>query len=343
MIAAKAGVTTMTVSNALRGKHNVSASSRRRILKLAKEMGYVPDPYVAKLMEHLRKSRSPRDEANLAYLAGSESPYSDRLFSSARDRAAELGYHLEKISTAPYRGRQERFRKVLRSRGVEGLLLGPLDPPGEVNYLDNWSEFSVVSLSHSIRKPRFDTVVPNQFYNTIEALRRVRSAGAQRPGLVTVSEFDERVNHAFIAAFAWDAHMHGQRKAHIFEWDASSKDAGEIPAARQLTRWLAEVRPDCAVFFGDAFIYSFLDEPTRAEVEDIAVVSLALEAERADGFPGINQDNQSTGATASEVLIRHIQQRITGVPKKAMVTMIEGSWFPGRGLSIKPRACPAEA
>ena len=58
-IAVKAGVTRMAVSLALRGKTGVSASLRRKIQKLAKRMGYAPDPEVAKFLSHIRYHRLP--------------------------------------------------------------------------------------------------------------------------------------------------------------------------------------------------------------------------------------------------------------------------------------------
>ena len=42
-IAARVGVSVMTVSKALRDRPDVSAATRARIKKVAQEMGYVPD------------------------------------------------------------------------------------------------------------------------------------------------------------------------------------------------------------------------------------------------------------------------------------------------------------
>ena len=42
-IAARAGVSIMTVSKALRDERDVSPTTRERIQKLARQMGYVPD------------------------------------------------------------------------------------------------------------------------------------------------------------------------------------------------------------------------------------------------------------------------------------------------------------
>lgn len=326
MIAARAGVTTMTVSNVLRGKRGVSEATRRKVMKLAKSMGYVSDPHIAKLMEHLRTGRSLRVQANLAFLASAETDYALRLFESAREKAAEFGYHLEWLPVSIYQGNPKRLRSVLLSRGVEGLLLGPLAVSGKVRHLDDWTGFSVVSLSYSITSPRFDTVVPNQFHNTMEALRQVRAAGFKCPALVTKTAFDERVNHAFTAAFAWDAYYNGQREVRIFSRNSPQPEA--------LSRWLAEVQPDCILSSEYSDIRGILESPKRIEAGGTAIVRLAFEEGEPHRFPGIDQNVGLVGARGSEILVRNIQQRKTGVPTSAVVTMVEGTWEAGEGLSI---------
>ena len=71
-IAVRAGVTRMAVSLALRGKAGVSDSLRRKILKISKQLGYVPDPEVAKFLSHIRSHANPKTKACLALLVYGE-------------------------------------------------------------------------------------------------------------------------------------------------------------------------------------------------------------------------------------------------------------------------------
>src|SRR5213082_673074 len=54
-IAQVAGVSAMTVSKALRNLPKVSRRTRARVLRAAAQVGYKPDPEIAKLMHHLRR------------------------------------------------------------------------------------------------------------------------------------------------------------------------------------------------------------------------------------------------------------------------------------------------
>ena len=49
-IALRLGISKMTVSRALRGGKHVEVELRERIVQTAEEMGYRPDPEIAKLM-----------------------------------------------------------------------------------------------------------------------------------------------------------------------------------------------------------------------------------------------------------------------------------------------------
>src|SRR5688500_7570900 len=58
-IAAQAGVTHATVSMAHRNHPRISLKTRQRVQRLARRLGYCPDPEVAKLMHHLRMKHKP--------------------------------------------------------------------------------------------------------------------------------------------------------------------------------------------------------------------------------------------------------------------------------------------
>src|SRR6266478_6281279 len=57
-IADRTGISRMAVSLALRGKSGVSETTRKKVLKVAKELGYEPDPEVARLLSRIRVKKS---------------------------------------------------------------------------------------------------------------------------------------------------------------------------------------------------------------------------------------------------------------------------------------------
>jgi len=60
-VAAKVGVSPITVSMALRDHHRISVERRQQIKRVAREMGFVPDPLLSALSAHRRQRMSAKD------------------------------------------------------------------------------------------------------------------------------------------------------------------------------------------------------------------------------------------------------------------------------------------
>ena len=56
-IARRAGVSHMTVSRALRNEGSISAERRAEIMRIAREMGYEPDPFLSALVAYRSRKR----------------------------------------------------------------------------------------------------------------------------------------------------------------------------------------------------------------------------------------------------------------------------------------------
>ncbi|NBQ65230.1 MAG: LacI family DNA-binding transcriptional regulator [Verrucomicrobia bacterium] len=67
-IATRTGVSRMAVSLALRHRPGISEKTRRRILRVARKIGYTPDPELGKMMARLRQKTSTQTRSCLAYL-----------------------------------------------------------------------------------------------------------------------------------------------------------------------------------------------------------------------------------------------------------------------------------
>src|SRR5688500_7367481 len=156
-VAAAAGVSAMTVSLALRNHPRIPPATRLLVQKAAAKLGYRPDPVVAKLMHHLRVRRKPGFQASIAALttvpAGEELPYLRDIVRSARTRAEQLGYAYEVHRIEEADKPREGLQRMLRARGVEGLILLPMAMPSPVTALLNWQEFSVVTTTHAVLEP----------------------------------------------------------------------------------------------------------------------------------------------------------------------------------------------
>src|SRR5436190_295023 len=104
-IAKVCGCSQCTVSNDLRGLPKVHPETRERILKIARDMGWQPNPFVSAYMSHFRRTRAPEYQASLAFLIATEDSneikdlpiHEISYYRGAERRAAEFGYLLEPI------------------------------------------------------------------------------------------------------------------------------------------------------------------------------------------------------------------------------------------------------
>ena len=103
-IADKTGISRMAVSLALRGKAGVSESTRKKVLRVAHDLGYEPDPDVARLLSHIRVKKPVNMKACLALLTSGATSQDWKLYPTERKyvegahaRAKEYGYHTEEF------------------------------------------------------------------------------------------------------------------------------------------------------------------------------------------------------------------------------------------------------
>src|SRR5471032_71679 len=100
-IARKANVSHVTVSLALRGDPSIPETTRKRIEKIAKLLGYSPDPLLTALASYRSQNRPAAYHANIAWLTSSPHGGKDGwgdfglYYKGAEARATQLGYVLD--------------------------------------------------------------------------------------------------------------------------------------------------------------------------------------------------------------------------------------------------------
>lgn len=325
-IAARAGVSSATVSLALRRHPRISPATCNLVLRVARELGYRPDPQVAKLMQHLRSRRPPGFQSTLAALttipAGQQLSYLRTMVQSARGAAEALGYKLIVLEVEDTPGRRADLQRILLSRGVEGLLLLPVKTARSFAELLDWSKFAVVATTNGVLQPQFHRVVPHQFGNTLELCEQLARRGYRRIGTVLRARHDLTARHGFSAAVIWQNTFGGTERVQslIFE--------GEQPA--ELKRWFAAERPDAIITAGDADARAFADElglrvPGRVGFASINKTTSSI-------FAGIEERPDEIGVTAVRLIASLLQHGEKGIPKVPAVTMITGEWMDGRSV-----------
>ena len=328
-LAAEAGVSPMTVSLALRGSREVSAATRRRIARLAAARGYRPDPQVAKLMHHLRTRRPARFQASICALADqwpAENLHADnylaRLLAGLRGRATALGYGFTQLNLDDY-PRPDQLRRVLTSRGIEGVLLLPLREPRDLAKRLDWAAFSVVSVTSSVTAPRFHTVTPRHLDNMLLACDELARAGFRRIGLAMSREWDRRVERRWSAGIAWQNQFGGTEPVTPLIDDRTGPNLD--PAV--LAAWLARERPDAVVFetLDAAVLRRALARNPGLVAPKIVTMNWPMPGVDA----GVDQGVEQIGAVAADWLAALVTRGEKGVPERPATVTIAGEWRRG--------------
>lgn len=118
-IAARAGVSIMTVSKALRGEKDVSASTRARVTQLAQEMGYVPDSAAQGL-------RSRTTKLFGVVISSLANPIYNRVIRAIEEHAHQAGYEIILCHTHNNPEREAVCIRRLLSRRVDGMFIAPV-------------------------------------------------------------------------------------------------------------------------------------------------------------------------------------------------------------------------
>ena len=117
-IAARAGVSIMTVSKSLRDAKDVSAATKARIRQIAEAMGYVPDTAARGLRTNTTKLFG-------VVISSITNPVFARMVSAIEENAFENGYEIVLLHSLNDPAREERCLRRLLSRRVDGLFISP--------------------------------------------------------------------------------------------------------------------------------------------------------------------------------------------------------------------------
>lgn len=330
-VAEKAGVHRSTVSLALRDNRRISEAVRRRIQRIAKDLGYRSNPLVTALMRS-RRTRRTAKHVVLAYVTnyptryGWRPPHHDRpdYFPGAEKRAAELGYKLEDFWLGEPGMAPKRFAQILASRGINGLLIGRL-PPGQSELNLPWDGFSCVALGLTLKSPRLHHVAEDAFASAAEAMNQCIAAGHKRVGFV-FSEPDDSPNTGdrYLGAYL----RHQLR----FAPENRIPHCDFRPGSEfgpHFMRWMNQHKPDAVLAtHAEPIMQLYADAGRRfpAGVRLVALVNDKLQ----HGFSGIYHDPERLGATAVDVVVGMMHRGETGVPEESRYVMVPGRWVEGR-------------
>ena len=118
-IARVAGVSINTVSRALNNKPDVSEKTKKKILRIAKELGYVKNFTASSL-------RQKRTRTVGVVIADSSNPFYAEVLKGIESAARKYEYQIILMNTERIYKYEEEAVRILLERRVDGLLISPV-------------------------------------------------------------------------------------------------------------------------------------------------------------------------------------------------------------------------
>jgi LacI family transcriptional regulator len=205
-VARAAGVSLTAASMAMRNHPRIGAGTRRKIQAAAKKIGYKPDPQLSRLMWYLRTNKAAKYEETIGFLSDNANLAEWRAFSQADyflgavDRASELGYRMEVFHLRAPGVTHASLNRVLRSRGIRGILTSAFREPNASLELD-WPQFATVACGSSLARPVVDRTMTDYYRAMLMVTEKLAAEGSQRIGLCLKISDDAKVLHLWKSAF----------------------------------------------------------------------------------------------------------------------------------------------
>lgn len=320
------GLSHTTVSDALRGKGRVDPATIELIKKAAREAGYRRNPLAGAVMSEMRRSRGSTFRGVLAAVDYFESDrpvnsasFHQELLLGARARAADLGFKLEEFTAGREGMSVQRLDTIMRSRGIQGVMLLPLWRRPDWSKLE-WSHYSAVYTDYIIERPALHCVCCNHYRSMTAILDVVTSRGYRRPGLYLEEHRDERTQRRFSASFR--------------SFQENTKDVEHIPMLitkerdqKEFCAWFRRYDPDVVIgHFTETIDWM---KACGAKVPGTHGFASLNTLYKSTPCAGLDQQPQELGARSAEMVVAQLQRNERGIPKWPTITTIPATWTEG--------------
>jgi LacI family transcriptional regulator len=323
-VARASGVATSTVSKALRDDPTIPPERRREIQRVARSLGYRPNPMVAALMARLHSQRRRNDPHHIAWIdlwpdAQEAARTSDfkLMLGGANQRANELGYQIEVHPVARDGTNAARLHEILVSRSQWGLIIPPV-PKEAMAYPLDLEGLTGVTIGTSLHQPVMHRVASNLYQGSQLACQRLRATGFHRLGIVLSPSMHERVEKKWLAAFL----------AEQAEWPKVERLPPLLVSAAQeaeFAAWFARHEPD-VLLIAEPHVNEWLARARPRAARRPPVAWLRRIASMPKSPFAVDTRPDKMGAAAVELVVAQIHRNERGSPQIPHTLLLDGAW-----------------
>ncbi len=341
-IAARIGVSHVTVSLALKNHPDISKERREQVQALAKEMGYRPDPALSSLMVYRQSRKSAAMSSPIAWVNHCDHPTDmpghrefKAYWQGASESAERFGYHLVELIW-PGGCSPERFEKILLTRNIRGVLIPPHQKQLDWGSF-HWENFCAIRFGLSARSPDAHVVSSDQLRMVMMAIGKIHEYGYERIGFIVPKDTDIQLGGSFSGGYFASQHMYGLKvKLPPLMTDTVVEEKDPKRTLKEFEVWYKKNKPDAILTTvastRDHLRALHLSVPGDVALAGTSVGDLNISA-------GIDQNSFEIGRTAVETLISLINNNDRGRPAVPRRILIEGFWQDGD--SLPPRRADA--
>ncbi len=335
LIAERAGVSAMTVSRALRNEPRVAEATRVRVLGIARELGYRPDPQLARIMTQFQERRRTRDRETIAVIreaeTGSDLPsptYQYVPIESIRDRAERYGFVVEEFWLGIGGLGPARMDRILETRGIRGVIVSPQSASMPVRELD-YSRLAAATFGYGLRSPSLHRSAGNMTLAIHLATAELERRGYRRIGLALSRWVEARAENAYSATMLHYQQGIGKKfRVPPFQFPGNDLASGKDG----FLDWVERYRPDALITF-DQQIPGWLSDLGLEIPRDLGLVVHDWTA-KMPAFAGINHRREHVAAAAVDLVVAQLLQNEGGVPDAPRQILIPPVWVDGP--SVRP-------
>jgi LacI family transcriptional regulator len=319
-IAKHFGVSISTVSRALSGSSGVSAELREKIVKKARELGYIPNP----IAQGLRKGNTRIIGVLIPELSAS---FFADIVSSIEKSLFHLGYRLILCSTDDDPAKEREHLRLLVNQGVEGILSAPVSVRENKDIYESIIEqlkIPVVFFDRLVESVKSDFVISDNREGIEILVRYLIEHGHRKIGLI----------HPLRGSFTGEERLNGflAFRSEIEtreEWikDGKSSERGGYDAFLKIMT--CREKPTAVVVGNNMMTLGVLKAAKELNLripEDVSLVSFddAYWNEIFDPpITCVKQDPQQIGLIAATILLDRIKNRKKPSPPMQVVLKVK--------------------
>lgn len=342
-VAREAGVSAATASLALRNDPRLRKTTCANVQRVAEKLGYHPNALVSQLLTQLRATRTSKYQAALGLINASVSAtimgeiHTFRQWEVGyRERAAQLGYSVDKFWLHEKGMSPHRLASIFRARNIRGLIVAACVDTSQLppDFDEIWGEFACVLLGVSNARHLSHLACNDQYSTARQAFMEGIRLGYQRPALVISKEMDDLIESRFSAAILAAQHQQSLKSMippFFYHTDLDKPPTAKTGSAeiqRRFQQWFLRYKPDLILCIHPE-IREWLNAMKLAIPRDVGLIHLDWN-EELKGWAGMNQNNHLVGVAGTDLVIGQLHRNELGIPLFPKCLMIESSWVNGQ-------------